>query len=77
MSSFQQAQDGLNELTKWASLRPSDPVGLGIKRRHGEWVIVVSVTPEAREARIWPDKFSNVPVIVEMAERVRLKTHGR
>lgn len=60
-----EANEALESFGKWADVKPSEPIGYGLERRSGNWVIVVSIHDKKHEFREWPSDWDHVPVLVE------------
>ena len=76
MSSVTSARHALRELAQWANLEPSEPIGMDVQRRDGNWVIVVNMPLGHDDAREWPPIRDAVPVIVEHQPLPRLRIGG-
>jgi hypothetical protein len=65
MSSFVSARKALKDLSQWARLLPTEPIGLGVERRNDDWVVVVTIDSDYQEHRKWPRELDDTTVVVE------------
>ena len=65
MSTYSSAKKALEHLSEWARVKPAEPIGLGMERRNGDWVVVVTIADDYHEGRTWPHELDDTSVLVE------------